>query len=339
MYFARCPSASRFVRQRRRVTSVRTSWFNFLSDRSSPREEVWEVAQRVESHGPVQVDEYTILIAALGRSHSWQRSLDTLDRARAMHHDVRPFNAALKACKLSSRWDLSVHLLSEIRQSCLSPDAVSYSMAISACGEATVPSTQPGRRRPEPRPQWELALRLFEEADGPTLRDNNYPLHCAMAVCGKGGAWQRALWLFATECTAPQVSAVGYGTAIGACAQAFEWHMAVHLFDKSLSHGFDPHLKSYYGVIAAFVSSTLWAQALSVFEDMLLAKLQPDRKCFTNAIIACEQGRCWKHAVALLEQMEHQCLWPDNFQFRTALKAYTGKPQQKAVSRGDKGSL
>ena len=81
-------------------------------------------------------------ISALGRSRQWERALSLLDEMRecGVTPNAISFSAAISACENGGKWERSLSLLDEMRERGVRPDVVTYTalmqaLAASGCVE------------------------------------------------------------------------------------------------------------------------------------------------------------------------------------------------------------
>lgn len=81
--------------------------------------------------------------------------------------------------------------------------------------------------------QWEVALRLFDDARGSRVEPGEAACHAALGACGRATAWSQALWLLremnGARC---QTNGVTYSAAVAACATCGQWAEVLRLLDE-----------------------------------------------------------------------------------------------------------
>jgi pentatricopeptide repeat domain-containing protein 1 len=86
----------------------------------------------------------------------------------------------IEKCKQDQQWKPAVELLREMPKRGLTPNVVSYTAVLNACGKS----------------QWEIALYLLDEMNKIGLRPNVMSYSSAISACAKGGQWEIALDLW-----------------------------------------------------------------------------------------------------------------------------------------------
>ena len=83
--------------------------------------------------------------------------------------------------RCNSRWQRSLSLLAEMQDQGLSPNVITYSSAISACGQSY---------------QWQMAVQLFDDMQWKYLWPNVITFNALISACGHGLQWLCCLYNF-----------------------------------------------------------------------------------------------------------------------------------------------
>lgn len=202
----------------------------------------------------------------------------------------------------------------------VTPNAVVYSSAISACARA-VP----------PRPA--QAMKLLKEAvEEKRLQMNVVGFNAAISACAQAGDWENAISILtrmedaSTNDTndalflVPPPDSVTYGTVLAACERGGQWKLVLKYADSMIDHGLELDGIAITSCLHACQRLGLADEALHYLDVMKsinpvtpkTAKLQrkgakkplrgPDEVAYRLTISACARGGAWKKGIQLLDE-------------------------------------
>ncbi|CBN74840.1 conserved unknown protein [Ectocarpus siliculosus] len=189
-------------------------------------------------------------------------------------------------------WRVALQTLDEIKLSPGLVDAMSYNIAITACG---------GR-------QLEKALDLLGEMEEEGVTPNIFIFNSAIKACGDADEYEKALTLLDEVLgrgLSPNV--ITYNAAIGACAKCGRWQKALDLLGEMSERQVVADVTTYNAVIEAFAGGDQWEKALDLLSDMSERGVVPNARTRTLAISACgKQGsgrRLWGYLGQLKKKL------------------------------------
>lgn len=207
------------------------------------------------------------------RGTQWQIALDIFNTMfESETFNETSFNAAISACAQGSNWQVAMNLLHLLYIRGVVPSVVSYSAAITSCGE------------------WGRALELMEEMRRNEVLPNVVTYNSIINVCEKGLQWQLALQIFPEVEKNEKISVdlILYSSVISACGTASAWLIALHLFHESqaLDEMMDAEAMEVATVaaITACERGCQWQFALQLLHTMLRMKLDD-----SMSSLACER--------------------------------------------------
>ncbi|CAM9128209.1 unnamed protein product [Ectocarpus sp. 12 AP-2014] len=173
-------------------------------------------------------------------------------------------------------WRAALQTLDEMKRSPGLLDAMSYNIAITACG---------GR-------QLGKALDLLDEMEEEGVTPNIFIFNSAIKACGDADEYEKALTLLDEVLgrgLSPNV--ITYNAAIGACAKCGRWQKALDLLGEMSERQVIADVTTYNAVIEAFAGGDQWEKALDLLSDMSERGVIPNARTRTLAISACgKQG-------------------------------------------------
>ena len=209
------------------------------------------------------------------RGTQWQIALDIFNTMfESETFTETSFNAAISACAQGSNWQVAMNLLHLLYIRGVVPSVVSYSAAITSCGE------------------WGRALELMEEMRRNEVLPNVVTYNSIINVCEKGLQWQLALQIFSEVKEKNEkisVDLILYSSVISACGTASAWLIALHLFHES--QALDEKMMDAEAMEVATVAAITacergcqWQFALQLLHTMLRMKLDD-----SMSSLACER--------------------------------------------------
>ncbi|CAE8638507.1 unnamed protein product [Polarella glacialis] len=203
--------------------------------------------------------------------------------------DAAMCNAAVGACRSSSRWPWALRLLEHALQSDLEPPPLSAT--ISACGRAL---------------RWDRGLLLLDQAVQDGLRLDVVGWNAALTSSGAAGQrWPAALRLLAeARARQVQVNTISINAVMSECERGQQWELVVQLLDHLRMQGLQADVVSQSTAIASLHDFRLWDRALLMLRNMRLDHVVPNEHTFNSLVSACEKSREWRHALGLLCEMQ-----------------------------------
>lgn len=170
---------------------------------------------QVFSDGKIEANAVCVssAIAACERSGKWQIAINML--LADVPKNLVVWNAALRACAVGAKWQLALHVFGHILSESLQADVISYSSLSLACAEAE---------------QWQKALHILQLMDSADLQRNAVSDGILISSYSSASRWQDAVSVVFQDRFADLVCCT---SAIGACASAEQWQMALHLLRQS----------------------------------------------------------------------------------------------------------
>lgn len=188
----------------------------------------------------LEVNIVTYNAAITACDDSWQRALQLFTECRStMRRSIVSYNAVMAACETAHCWAWCLAFLDALA----TPDVVSFSTAISACGKAG---------------EWRRALEVLS-AGYATSSANAVALNASISACEKTSEWQQASLLLRRSQLARLVDSISFSASISACHKSGQWQEALQTFRTSMDGGFW-NLMSLNAAISA-VGSTSWRLA------------------------------------------------------------------------------
>ncbi|KAK9827398.1 hypothetical protein WJX81_006751 [Elliptochloris bilobata] len=174
------------------------------------------------------------------------------------------------------------------------------------------------------------ALAMYERMraapPGSRLVPSVHAFTAAMRAAAEGGAWERALEVWADmDAAGCRPTGHAYAAAITACAAGGCWERAVALFDEMLEDGVRPDVVSCTALVAALGADGQWQRAERVVAWMLQAGVRPNVRTYTALVTALGNGGQWQRALDTLAAMRREGpgghVEPNAYTYSALLKA------------------
>jgi pentatricopeptide repeat protein len=222
----------------------------------------------------------------------------------------------MSACARAGQVDKALTLLHQMSDTYgITPNAVVYNAAISACARAAVP-------------QPDTAWKLLDQAVAAGIPLTVVGYNAALSAAARAGDYQAALQLFDTmldpSCqTAPAPDQVTYGTVLAACEKSQQWRRVLEYADQMQDAGYRLDGLAATSALKACQQLGLAASAVEYLQKMKESADQPvyerktagwqvagrrrplrgpDSVAYTLAISACARGGAWQQGIQLLEE-------------------------------------
>ena len=232
------------------------------------------------------VEAYNAAIAACGKAHKWQLSLDLLHKLHQTHlkATIVSFNAAISACERVSLWRQSLKLLSTLQNERLQESVVTYLTSISACGKGT---------------QWQSAIHLLEDAERNNA-DAVEVYNATISAYQRSKLWERALDLFFRMNEMNLSDVISLNAALSACSsESGLWQAALHLISGMQAFRIWANEVAHNSGITSCAKSNSWDKALNLFRLLESNGRKLDVISYGAATNACDRGARWQHAIYL----------------------------------------
>ena len=300
------------------------------------REREWDVAhsllweQLQEQPELVEPVHCNIVLSSLSeapRRPEWERALVLLEHMPTvgLTPDAYTYSAAISACARGGQSEHAVNTFKAMCASDVPPNNVVYNNVLSACQRAQ---------------QHKTLLALFATMLIKGVAPDAWACSAAIGARDKDGDHQGALDMFDTL-MCPQRSVHTYAAAMLAAKHAERPAKAVSLYEEMLEHGIVPSPQTLgiaLGVCARAdhhsslpnaerdPHSPLPNSSLPNWQTALrllseAPRVAVDVQCFDAAIRACASSGRWRDALALLEEIERRGLKPTVHSFTGAINA------------------
>jgi pentatricopeptide repeat domain-containing protein 1 len=222
----------------------------------------------------------------------------------------------MSACARAGQVDAAVKLLHQMTADySVTPNAVVYNAAVSACARAAVP-------------QPETAWRLLDQAVAANIPLTVVGYNAALSAAARAGDYLTALQLFESmldpaKTTAPSPDQVTYGTVLAACEKSGKWRQVLQYADQMQDAGYLLDGLAATSALKACQQLGLAGQAVEYLQKMKESADQPvverktagwqvagrrrplrgpDSVAYTLAISACARGGAWQQGIQLLDE-------------------------------------
>ncbi|CAE7463699.1 unnamed protein product [Symbiodinium natans] len=303
----------------------------------------WDVAFQLlgeagrEGRDPHEAS-FSSTLAACARTGSWQAALDILGTLGfARQKQLRDFDvaAAIRACSVGQRFDLSLELLDTILRSRTTPGRLCYDVTMQECSRSKLwqqclqllqdmprfrlpPTSQSYDTVINSCENWHFALCLLGVMPARAVAPDLWNFYSAAGVCAHAGQWQAVLRLLLVLPANARPDADIFKHAILGCDDACKWEAALALMANMPQVKVIPDEGCFDAAIGACARVGQWSPALSVFEEAVsLGKARPSSLSFM--LTACRTGGRWELAVELLRRK--LCFEPDVDCFRAVISS------------------
>ncbi|EWM26730.1 Pentatricopeptide repeat containining protein [Nannochloropsis gaditana] len=264
----------------------------------------------------------------LGRHESVLATFRQLREEKTIPVDEVMYTLALKACALGHRpFHEARALLMDMRTSGLTPNVVTFSAAMEACG---------GDTDSNGAPNWEMALEVLREMKAQGVEPSTVTYSTLMDILTDSGQWQRALHIFMTlereedQAEVPKTVWL-YTAAIRACAKGQQIDTAIALLREVTTdpsaHG-APDLCLFTAALDACEKVGDGPLALQLLDEMSRDHniIVDDVACGV-VISACRKAGLVGDCLRLLAFMLNHRLAPNLGVYNTVLGALCSQPE------------
>lgn len=206
------------------------------------------------------------------KRNSWQNALALLDemKNRGIEPNKVSFSVAVTACGNAGRWQRALELLDEMRALGLRINTITYNSAITALSKASRAAAKQHRAidRPNADKLWQQTQELLKCMEDDGVRRDSFTYSAAMGACGMAGRWREAMGLIKTmKGDGIQPNKQVYTSAITACAKSRQWEPALALFND-LKEESQPDVISYNALVGAGMAAEKTAEVLDLWSEM-----------------------------------------------------------------------
>ncbi|KAK9814061.1 hypothetical protein WJX72_000168 [[Myrmecia] bisecta] len=251
-------------------------------------------------------------LTALGL-YDWMRSKYE-EGGAALIPTVYTYTAAMRAALSGNLMDRALKVWEDAVASGCEPDCRMATSLIEVCAR---------------RGDTQRALDMYEQMRNAPRDSKMAPsVHAytaAMRAAAEGGAWQRALDIWADMETAGcRPTGHAYAAVISACAAGGAWERAVQLFEEMKEWQIKPDVVSCTALITALGTDGQWAYAESIVEWMLRNGVRPNVRTYTALITAMGNAQQWERALETIRRMKQPqswgCVEPNAYTYSALLK-------------------
>ena len=261
------------------------------------------------------INSFNAVMHAQGKCDLWQQAETTLGglRPKRVKPDLITLNTLIAAFARQD-WTRAMRTLSTCLQGKASGDVVTFSTAISACGEAAC---------------WQAALTLFYRhvaqsavacsaviksfrplgqwlralvAGKSFLRHNRVVTNACIGTCQRRGLWQESLILLGGITEPGPVSCTA---ALSACEAAYKWEVGLQLLYGMHKGRILPDVGCVNAAMSGAVTSSRWEVAERCHEWMMGTILVPDSRSEAVRMNSAAQSGQWAHALRMLMWRNH----------------------------------
>lgn len=254
------------------------------------------------------------MLSACRVTKDWRLAKQIFELARSQEVDrpLQLWNGLLAVLASAQKTDSLLASLEEMRFQDVTPDATTYTTAISALAKV-------GDYRQAI--QW-LGVMSWEGIPATTLTYN-----CVLDACAHGMNSAKAAEIFAEmkERKVP-VDLFTYGSLVNAFARCGQWEPAVRVLEEmrssSESSGLRPNNFIYCSAMSACNRGNQWEKALQIFDQLLAEEdLTPDQYTYNEALNACVRGGQARRAVEIFDHAKSSGVQTDLLSYTRALSA------------------
>jgi len=223
----------------------------------------------------------------------------------SLRPDAVTCSVAVSACGDSGQWPSALATLRAMLRLHVTCDTTSCTSAIGACSLGG---------------QWQFALEVLESM--PRLRAVPDVISCdaLMGACGKAGFWSPSLRLLdgmPRLRVAPR--AVSYNAGLDACRQAGQWECALALLMTMPRLSILPDIVSCSSAVGACGEAVEWRLGLVLFDCISELHVRPDYIFYNEAISACGESFQWQAALWTLRRMPGSSSSPSAVSYCTVI--------------------
>lgn len=245
----------------------------------------WQAALRLlqllaEEEMPPDLISQNSCLSGLATTARWRLAAEAAEAAVGVEKaDLITYDALMSACQKGDQWSGSLKLLNKLKTHGLTPEAITFNVAISAC-----------------RDHWRRAADLLPRSRGKSRGTRTRVTYNA-AMSALEEHWQISLGLLEeSRNDGLQPSLVTYGSFMSACEG--QWPIAMFLLDELIDNRLQPNLIVMNACMSAYEKCSQWQRALSLFDASQRA-FQVDDISYTAAFSALQQGGGWLCALQL----------------------------------------
>lgn len=250
----------------------------------------WDVAlQLLAAMRDADEASFSSTLAACATTGSWQAALDIMGYMVRSSNEPRDFDraAAIRACSVGQRVDLSLELLEATLRSRAARGRLCYDTAMQECSRSKL---------------WQQCLQLLHDMPRYSLSPTPASYDTVINSCENSGKWHLALCLLGVmpaRSVTPDLW--NFYSAVGVCAHAGQWQAVLRLL-LVLPPNARPDAGIFKHAILGCDDACKWEAALALLGNMPAVKVVPDGGCFDAAIGACARVGQWLPALSVFEE-------------------------------------
>jgi pentatricopeptide repeat protein len=222
---------------------------------------------------------------------------------KEMPLDAYVYTAAMEACAKGGDVINTMELFEEMEvQQGIAPTKVTYSVAITACGNAG---------------QWEKALKFLDMMRSKGLSPNLVTYNGAISAVAKAAKQE------AGSCGSRGDTSADDSSSSTASSSSKYWQHIENLLEQMRSDGIEPDGFSYSSAISCCGSEGRWQEALALMEEMRHGgpSTRPNRIAYTAAITSCGRSGQVEKAMDLFREMKQDGLSADRVAYNALFSA------------------
>lgn len=244
----------------------------------------------------------------------------------ALEQNLIVYSAAIGTCRGTRVWQIGLHLFLSMSFKGLEPNAITCSIAISACDEKWLRALQLlslSRREElelnlvvhgaalsacERAVQWQQTLLILEETEGSGLSHNIVARNSAISACSKGRCWERTLNSAMSSGRESSLDVVTFSIAISSCQKCHQWMHVSGVLQRMLQQRLQPDALTVLEAKGTSESEQRWLQEIAILQDLQSSRFGFDLTTFDVMFSTC---RTWLQSLSVLDTIRRGRDLPD----------------------------
>lgn len=224
----------------------------------------------------------------------WQKALDFLNEmeARGIEPSEVTYSVTITACGNALHWEKALELLETMRGKGMPPNLYVYNAAITAISKAAKQMSKNGEKR-EGR-LWKKVMELLDNMRQDGLEPDGFSYSAAISCCGAEGRWEEALGLIdIMQKGGPRTrpNKIAYTAAISSCGRSGKVDEALRLFRQMKDQGLSADRVAYNALFSAFRVAKRSEEAFELWGEMLGHRTNEERGSNTPRIASARNER------------------------------------------------
>ncbi|KAJ3673619.1 hypothetical protein LUZ60_005611 [Juncus effusus] len=208
-----------------------------------------------------------------------------------IRNEIILYNVTFKNFRKSKDWNRTESLFSELLQSGVEPDIITFTTIISSAKQCNLPSK---------------AVEFFEKMSDFNLQPSNLTRASIIGSYFHSGQSDKALQLYDQIRTEKDGYQVAFVTMIKNYARAGNYDGALNVFEEMRALEIKPNLIIYNCLLDAMKHANRPWQVKTIYKEMLKNNFEPDRTTFVTLIRSFSKARYAKDALNIYQQMKEQ---------------------------------